>query len=150
MRKQWTLGDSARRRARARREAAARRPSLRPFFAALRELGFTLDFDSRGGGTRTVQWKKTVGDRLVEVQLWPDPKFGGHRATHSIDGRMCTLPTDFRTVESMRAAIAHELARTDHPPRRPPPDAHDDALAAALRDPGMRPPLSRPRRHRGR
>jgi hypothetical protein len=88
-------------------------PGAREIFAALREDEFTSDSDSRAGGCRVVEWVKTVGERRLEVQLWAD---GRHRVTHWLNGRMCTLPTYFTDVPTMRAAIAHELARHDHPP----------------------------------
>jgi hypothetical protein len=70
-------------------------PGAREIFAALREDGFTSDFDSRAGGCRMVEWAKTVGERRLEVQLWAD---GRHRATHWLGGRMSTLPTYFTDV----------------------------------------------------
>jgi hypothetical protein len=88
-------------------------PGAREIFAALREDEFTSDSDSRAGGCRVVEWVKTVGERRLEVQLWAD---GRHRVTHWLNGRMCTLPTYFTDVATMRAAIARELSRCDHPP----------------------------------
>jgi hypothetical protein len=88
-------------------------PGAREIFAALRADGFSADFDSRAGGCRMVEWAKTVGERRLEVQLWAD---GRHRATHWLGGRMSTPPTYFTDVATMRAAIARELSRCDHPP----------------------------------
>jgi hypothetical protein len=58
-----------------------------------------------------VCYEFTVGDRQIDLQLWND---GNHRVSHFLRGRMSTVPTDFKTVEEMKAAIQRELTRTDH------------------------------------
>lgn len=93
-------------------------PNARTLLPLLRALGFTLKYDSMGGGVRTAQWERQVGNRKLELQL---SDFDPHRVSHFItepDGtRMCTYPTHFTDVDSMLMAIAVELTRTDHPPR---------------------------------
>lgn len=92
----------------------------RPFIIrALRKHGFIRD-----GGPKQdpLIFKKRIGEREVEVQLWGD---GYHRASHMVfrplpngveGGRMSTPPTDFGTVVTLFHAIGIELTREDHPP----------------------------------
>ena len=90
------------------------------FIRELNRDGWTLDYDSRAGGCRTVQFSKFFGQRQVEVQLWED---GGHRATHMLYrdrakrmGRMTTPPTNFRDIDGMWRAVKYERTRTDQKP----------------------------------
>lgn len=92
-----------------------KRPTLRPFFKALRDQGFLKAYDSHAGGIRTVSFQHLIGERHVDVQFWGD---GRHRISHFLKGRMSTHPTPFQTVPEMEAALKHELTRTDHPPRK--------------------------------
>lgn len=81
------------------------------FIRQLRKLGFTVDFDTCAGGTRTIQFGKLVDTRRkVIVQLWGD---GGHRATHEFKGCSDTRPTDFTALDGMDSAIKQESTRTD-------------------------------------
>ena len=86
--------------------------NLRPFFSALRKVGFELEWDSRAGGVRTIQWLRQENERrIIIVQLWGD---GRHRVTHSIGRRETTIPTDFIDVAQMVEAIEVERSRTDN------------------------------------
>lgn len=87
--------------------------SLRAFIGSLHRMGFAKDYDTKAGGERTVQFSKDHGNRHLEVQLSGD---GKHRATHLLNGRMSTHPTEFNTVTGMAHAIVREQCRTDHPP----------------------------------
>jgi hypothetical protein len=82
----------------------------RPFVRELEAQGFVRDGNSRD----PLMLVKTVGEREVTVQLWKD---GKHRASHMLGGRGSTRPTEFWSVEGMKAAVERELIRTDHPPR---------------------------------
>src|SRR5260221_2844890 len=81
-----------------------------PFRRELKKRGFTRD----GGMRDPLIYKKTVGDRKLDLQLWKD---GHHRVSHWLGRRQSTNPTVFKTVLEMEEAIAIELARTDHPPK---------------------------------
>lgn len=85
-----------------------------PFTRTLRRLGFVRD----GQFKDPLIYTKIEGDRKLDLQLWKD---GAHRVSHWINGRtrfgrMCTYPTEFKTVDEMLAAIENERTRTDHPP----------------------------------
>lgn len=91
---------------------------LRPYISTLKFMGFTQDYDSRAGGSRTVQFSRVTGRRRVEVQLFEG---GAHRASHMYYrddacnyGRMTTYPTPFSSGAGMLSAIAHEMTRTDN------------------------------------
>lgn len=84
------------------------------FAPLLLKRGFRKAWTSRVGGGRVDGWKKEVGPRLLQVQLWAD---GGHRISHALNGRGSTLPTYFVDMASLDAAIEHETTRTDHKPR---------------------------------
>ncbi len=84
--------------------------NIRPYSTLLRSRGFVKDFDSRAGGVRAVCFSKTVGNRMLAVQLWGD---GAHRVSHYLDGRMTTIPTGFTDTLGMLNAIQKELTRTD-------------------------------------
>lgn len=86
--------------------------NIRPFSTMLLGLGFIKDYDTRAGGGRIVSFKMLRGNRFVDVQLFDD---GDHRASHFLNGRMCTFPTTFKTPVEMVKAIEYELKRTDHP-----------------------------------
>lgn len=93
-------------------------PEARYLFAALRMLGYLLDYDTSAGGGRTVQFSRTYRKRRhdpwrrhVEVQLSSD---GKHRATHFLGGSMSTPPTYFNNVDGLIGAINNELKRKDH------------------------------------
>ncbi len=94
--------------------------TLRPFTRKLREMGFTLDFRDRSGGTTVTQFIKRDEDRELHVQLWAN---GSHRVTHGsykvINGHDClhetTLPSDFTTLEGMKYAILYEWIRPSTP-----------------------------------
>lgn len=90
----------------------------RPLMTELRSQGFKRLWNDRGSKhTEAVTcYVKLVTDRRVEVQLWGAG--GPHRASHFLNGRMSTTPTDFQSVDEMKAAIDHELTRVDHPPMR--------------------------------
>ena len=81
--------------------------------AELRRQGFKREssYKSVWAGNNVVIYKKMVGDRELTAQLWLT---GGHRVSHMLNGHGSTVPTDFGTVKELRAAIAHELTRTDH------------------------------------
>ncbi len=86
-----------------------------PFTRVLKQLGFYRVDNQRD----PLIYKKIYRKRKLEIQLWKD---GHHRVSHWIStpysrfGRMCTLPTDFQTLEEMHVAIQHEKVREDHPP----------------------------------
>jgi len=86
--------------------------TFRPFAAALRKQGFTLQWAQRRtlGSPAVTQYHKLIPGtkRTVHVQLWGD---GGHRASHAVAGHEITKPTDFRTVGQMLTAVAFEEAR---------------------------------------
>lgn len=86
---------------------------------ALRKHGFARD---GGPKQEPLVFKKRLGDREVEVQLWGD---GYHRVSHMVfkphpsgleGGRMSTPPTEFGTVVTLFHAIGIELTRDDQPP----------------------------------
>lgn len=82
---------------------------------ALVALGFRKDGESQSGGCPMRIYRRDVGGgRVIDVQLWADNK---HRASHSLNGRWSTLPTDFTTIAGMREAIEREKTRMDHPKR---------------------------------
>ena len=71
----------------------------------------------------TAVYEKVYSDRKLDVQLWAD---GGHRVSHWHAGSckdhfgvMDTTPTDFRTLEEMKAAIKREETRKDYKKVRP-------------------------------
>lgn len=86
--------------------------TIRPFTTALRKDGFEFCWCDRSGGTKVTQFSKRVGDRELHVQFWDD---GHHRVSHGTHGEHglheTTEPTDFRTVEEMRIAVAFEWRR---------------------------------------
>jgi hypothetical protein len=88
------------------------RQMFSPFAAALRKLGFRKEWAYRAtaGCPAVTQYHKLIPgtERTVHVQLWGD---GRHRASHGVAGHEITKPTDFRTVEQMRTAVAFEEAR---------------------------------------
>lgn len=93
----------------------------RELLTELHRQGFKCEWRSRGGGDGCVQYTKTIGDRKLELQLWED---GTYRVSHMYNdlsiphgGRMSTHPSEFKTVDEMKAAINHELTRNDHPKR---------------------------------
>ena len=84
--------------------------------AELRRQGFKRTYETNGVGQECAIYEKVVGDRKLDLQLWGD---GGHRVSHfhtarTLHGCMCTHPTDFSTLEEMKAAIQTELTRKDH------------------------------------
>lgn len=89
----------------------------------LRRLGFTRAWLSRSKvNGDSVQYERWEGDRLIEVQLEGDERFG-HRASNMLiiaDDRRrlsgTTKPTGFATVAEMVSAIEHERTRADHLP----------------------------------
>jgi hypothetical protein len=86
--------------------------NVRPFHRILRQDGFILDYDSRAGGIRVIEWIKQINFvRQIRVQLWGD---GQHRATHSISGNENTHPTYFTDIFGMRSAIETESIRQDN------------------------------------
>lgn len=87
---------------------------LAPFFAELRRLGFKREAPRQ---RLLATYVRTEGRRQIDVQLWYDGMF---RASHMLDGRMCTYSTPFVDLQSMRAAILHERTRQDHPPAEMP------------------------------
>lgn len=89
--------------------------TIRPYTDAMRKQGgWEKDGDSVAGGGRCVSFKKVVGERTLELQLYAD---GKHRVSHFLSGRMSTYPTEFTDVAGMLAGIETELYRIDHPPR---------------------------------
>lgn len=79
-----------------------------PFALKLRALGFDREDNDRDPLT----YRKKIGDRFVNVQLWKD---GRHRASNYLIGRgETTLPTNFTTIEGMLIAIETETSRKDH------------------------------------
>lgn len=88
-----------------------------PFCRALSACGF-----NRADTTRDpLTYERRIGDRTVSVQLWRDGLYRASHAVHrqlpgtAIEGRHgCTLPTVFKTVPQMHAAILTEIGRTDH------------------------------------
>lgn len=86
---------------------------LLPFCRELKRLGFQRDPKWRHL-RNPLLYVKVVGPRELDVQLWRD---GRHRASHSLNGRMSTYPTEFAKVAQVRAAVYRELTRLDHTPR---------------------------------
>lgn len=84
------------------------------FAPELRKLGFRKEWSSVAGGVRVHQWRRDDKEELrtVIVQIWGDPQFA-HRASHEHCGCDDTYPTDFTTVDGLKAAVAHEAARMD-------------------------------------
>lgn len=88
--------------------------NIGPYSQAMREQGgWEIDGDSRAGGVRTVFFKKQVGLRTLELQLWGD---GKHRVSHMICGQGTTNPSDFGDVAGMIQAIDVETKRRDWKP----------------------------------
>lgn len=92
----------------------------KPLLAELRRQGFKIAWRLRPTkhDSGCCEYTRMEGSRKLTVQLWGD---GGHRASHyhtppgyTLHGCMCTVPTDFTDVESMRKALENERTRTDH------------------------------------
>jgi len=82
------------------------------FIKVLRQDGWVKDFEQRSTkwNPGVAAFRKVVGDKTLELQLWRD---GGHRVSFFRHGSMSTAPTSFETVEEMKAAIDYEIARKD-------------------------------------
>ena len=77
---------------------------------ALRLLGFKRDFDDRSGGSRCVQYSKSIdGRRTVKVQIWGSE----YRASSEFRGCSDTVPTYFTTLSEMERAINYESVCMD-------------------------------------
>lgn len=87
------------------------RVNWRAYAAALKSMGFRKEWETRGGGIRTIQYRRVANDRTISVQLWED---GKHRATHGINGCEMTTPSGFRSIYGMRKSVMREAARTDN------------------------------------
>lgn len=95
--------------------------NIRPFTRELRKQGFDFEWRDRSGGTECTQFTKRQGDRRLRVQFWKD---GNHRVSHgTYSSEHCysetTLPTSFKTVEGMLAAVAAEWTRPSREPGTP-------------------------------
>jgi hypothetical protein len=86
----------------AQRTAKRRSTARLPFARELRKLGFKRTDPDRDPLT----YEQSRGVMKVDVQLWLQ---GSHRASSSVDGHHDKLPTDFTTLEGMRAAIEVEF-----------------------------------------
>lgn len=97
------------------------RHTMNEFYKALKALGFKRTHRGRSEHDCHVYEKQHNEEIKLELQLWPN---GHHRVTHwqpytykDMDGNvhigshMRTTPTDFQTVEEMKAAIEHESTR---------------------------------------
>lgn len=82
------------------------------FIRRLKEIGFTIEIDSRTQDGRMCQLSQTItaARRTVKVQLWSDL---GHRVSHEFDGCSDTRPTGFSTIVEMHSAIIREITRND-------------------------------------
>lgn len=95
-----------------------RNPSMTPFYSELRRQGFKFTGiqyeDHRKHWTRMYEKIINTPARVkLDLQLWSD---GGHRVSHWHSdivefGVMNTMPSEFKTVEEMKKAIAFESTR---------------------------------------
>lgn len=83
---------------------------LQPFFTELRRMGFKRSYPNDRDCLIYTRMEPD-GIRKLDLQLWRD---GAHRVTHWIGGRETTVPTDFKTLGEMRAAIEDERRRMDN------------------------------------
>lgn len=96
----------------------------RQYFAAARNMGFTLDYDSTGGGIRTTQFKLETSRGILEMQFWGN---GHHRVSRMhrtvADNpnrlRGTTRPSQFGNLEQMFRAVVHELKGLCEPQPEP-------------------------------
>lgn len=82
-------------------------------FKEARRLGFARTLLTRSGGAVMWEYTKEVNGRRIIIQFRDN---GLHRATHYLNGRMSTYPTEFQTIDGLWRAVRNEQFRRDHPP----------------------------------
>lgn len=84
----------------------------KPFYTALRRIGFKREWKSIGGGATTIQYGRgDIRDLRIEVQFWSEHNDchdipGTMRASRWIGSRSFEYPIEFTTVDEMCAAIS--------------------------------------------